>query len=78
MKKVKIMLMSFVILAAVGCALAFKARGRILYCSNEIDGSCTIWVTSVVTNENVGTPIPDLFCTEIGRTTQCTLDVTYE
>jgi len=78
MKKVKIMLMSFAVIAAVGGALAFKANSRLLYCSTESDGQCTIWTTTAVTYQNVGTPIQDLFCTELGKTTDCTLDVTNE
>lgn len=64
MKKVKVMLMSLLVLSAVGGALAFKAKklSTPLFCSNvQATTDCSIQRQATIVQ--AGAPIENLFCT---------------
>jgi hypothetical protein len=68
MKKVKIMLMAVLVVAAVGGALAFKAKkGQNLFCG-DFPTTCPDPVGDIYTLTTKGTQVPGEFCSFITST----------
>jgi hypothetical protein len=78
MKRVKIMLLSTLVVAAVAGAVAFKAQRTVgLFCGTTTD-SCPVEQTiNGYTFDNV-TPIPDWYCTTDENNTDDCLQVKKE
>lgn len=76
MKKIKLMLLSLLVIGAVGGAVAFKASKKLdtflcgpspILCPNPVDH---------LTSVDPGTGIKDLYCTDADNTTDCPFSVT--
>jgi hypothetical protein len=78
MKKVKIMLMSLLVLAVVGGALAFKAKKSSQCVFSTSSGSICTFITAITTTSNAGTAVSvktllesDCGNHELGEETTC-------
>jgi hypothetical protein len=70
MKKMKIMLLSFALLAIVGAALAFRAKGETAFCTADVEPSGALCkVDGVSTNANKACPIRINLTTQAGTET---------
>lgn len=76
MKKIKIMLLSLLVIGAVGGAVAFKATKEYVLLCGTTTTSCPIIVDGAKTT-NVY-PIPGTFCTTGVVTTTCPYRITYD
>lgn len=76
MKKIKIMLLSLLVVGAVGGAVAFKANKTLtLYCGTTTN-SCPTPIPDLKTTD-FGKGIPGTYCTTVGiPSTSCTFSVT--
>ena len=77
MKKVKIMLMATLVVAAVGGALAFKTKSPGLFCGTSYT-SCPTQTQNAYTFVSPGQPsIPNIFCSDNQNPSWCK-PVTFE